>query len=276
MKSFPTRILSYLLILTVFVNCSEEAVKPKVVVDKPVPNLTNCRISREVVKTWYDGPNKEDSEVIVIDGKPFTVGVYTRTRYTYDAQGRIVREDNERRPEFWVTYTYAPATIVKTIRGNSPNGVLENFITTIPLSGQGLDARKKYDIEGYPLDSVYADGRPTSKRINGNWVEAWGYGSDITIKTTFQYDTTKTNLPNKYPFYGKLNKNLETSSVAEVVGGFYSWGELYRNKNYYEFDTYGRVKRRIVYFQRTYKGPYMPYVLTGLRIEVTDFEYECP
>ena len=261
-----------LLLPTVMIGCKKEPVQ------EPVPNLANCHIVRETYKS-DQGIGKDKPETITVEGKSAIIYPQSTMKYSYDQQGRLSREENEPDPgkeSFWTTYAYAPTAITKVQRIlREPDGII-NLTTMIPLNDRGLDARQQYDQGGYPVDSTNTDGTIKIKRVDGNVVQTWEYFSDMTIIDTYTFDLTRLNLPNKYPFNGRTNKNLITQMVGYSPNSiFYKPGELYRINIYYEFDQYKRVKRRIKYFRNDYNSGY-PYLPDGVTVGVTDYEYECP
>ena len=268
MKRFAPILFSYCLLLTVVGSCKKPAL------EEPEPNLANCRIVKETTKR-VDGFVKDTPETILVEGKSFIINTQSIQEFQYDDAGRIVRRDNKVKTDFWTTYSYAPNEITEVARAiHEPDGVV-NITTKIPLNAQRLDARFQYDTEGYPIDSLNYKGELISKRKDGNIVESRESIHGGIITDTYTYDLSKPNLPNIYPFKGKQNRNLVMQNIGTSFDiPLWQPGELYRINTYYNFDQYGRVKRKIQYLRNDYNSGY-PYVSSEGEIIVTDYEYEC-
>lgn len=132
----------------------------------------------------------------------------------------------------------------------------------IPLNERGLDARRHFDAAGFNIDTLDENGLFKIVRLNSNVIETVNYWLDLTLYSTVKFDTPRLNIPNKYPFEGKEDKNLRTQYIAFSPNAtYYKPGELYRVNYYYEFDRYGRVTRMMGVFHNDYNSrwPYLPY-----------------
>ncbi len=147
--------------------------------------------------------------------------------------------------------------------------------TVINLNQAGLDASKQYDADGYPVEPLIRGSETVRK--NGNVIRhSSDAGGSWTLIAEFVFDTTKPNLPNKYPFFGKSDKNLLVRLVQSSPDvDIYKPGELHRVNHYYQFDRYGRVKR-LIRVGKDEKKSGWPFVIDAGNIGVFDYEYECP
>lgn len=283
MKFSAPVLLSYCLLLMVTGSCKKD------LVEEPAPNLANCRIVKETYQVGWRPQATPTKETVQADGKLYDVMLARQSTFSYDSQGRIIKEDRNIVPyvtpgiPYIVTYAYNSTALY--IRRVSAKWAEED---TIYLNPQGLSSKGGdgfiyyYDEQGYFTHATLTTGEmqflPT-RDSNKN---------EIVLKTlapytgekrtqTFTYDLSKANLPNKYPFYGKSSPNLQTRHLFEVDQSVtFPVGGLFRIDSYYQFDKYGRVSREIDI--ETHLVPdqqYGQYIHPG-GIGVIDFEYECP
>lgn len=253
-------------------SCRKREAEP----EEPI-NLASCRIVKETYWTnSFSGPAPgATTEELEIEGRKFVVSKFTVTKFSYDEKGRIIREQPEPPGEaHYTTYEYTPILLTKTQRLLKEGEGIISLKTLIPLNEAGLDARKEYDKDGYPTDTLLPEVRIT--RVAGNVIRTVDYGKDMSLVIDYEYDLKRLNLPNKYSYLGKSNRNLPTKEVLSSLNTIlYKPGELYRISSYYQFDKYGRVKRLIRYGNDDKKSGW-PYVRDGNGVGVIDYEYECP
>lgn len=282
MKRSFVNIGSRLLLLTLAIGCKHEQ-QP----EEPTPNLTTCRIVKETYKSiWLEGP-QEEAEEITVEGRKFRVVKQSDSRYTYDAAGRL-KEENIRYTTLGstsrLTYQYSPSQILKKGYYNVPkNGGYYERTDTIVLNAQGLALKQngldsKYDKDSY-LVSRSAGNQilETYTIISGNTVRMYYTNptSDIQkANDVYIYDLNDSSVPTLLPFYGQQSKNLLKKHTQSIeVSTNYTAGPVYEKNYYYNFDKYGRVKRRIVCGNRL--NPLWTFESSTGGIGVTDYEYEC-
>jgi hypothetical protein len=251
----------------------------------------NCRIVRTTYKTViYQGPII-DREVITIDGKTFVVSTTAKTTYSYDNQGRLVKDRQER----WlgkvdsVTYQYFSDKIIS--RQNQYQYTEKKYYSrtdTLVLNAQGLAISKpgsylkgtfdtnNFLIKGETVRDGYTLSLITQSITNGNiqTKEDYQFGETGTIISTYSYYLTRPNLPTLTTFYGKSSKNLPAKMLISGYGSIAGDGLKYVVVYFYEFDSIGRIKRRIAYGIRLNDKWWYEFDTDG--IGITDYEYECP
>ncbi len=267
-----TRFLQLMiLLLGLGLSCRKREAEP----EKPI-NLATCRIVKETYKSVGTVSNSP-AEVIKLEGKTFTVDLASSTYYTYDEKGRLVLEKySPPNEDFYIRYTYRENAIDVEQRTRFNDKIVTKQVRVL-LNNQGLDVSNQYDRDGYPIDSTYADGLVHIRRQNGNTTEKWEYYQDLTLIEKYKHDLYKANLPDRYPFTGKKDKNLLTQVLIESPDAtIYKPGTQYRVNYYYEFDSHGRVKRMVrIGNANDYKTGW-PFSKDGGHIGIFDYEYECP
>lgn len=243
----------------------------------PVINLANCRIVKETYKTIYISGPKSGYEQLTVAGKKFDVYDWERPEYVYDVKGRIARKVQ---PGFRASsnslYTYSPANlfIASTVTNDGVTSPVR--IDTIPLNARGYDDRYQYDDQGHALFYKTSSNKEPTRWENNNkthYTANWGEGKVFYVS---EFDLTRKALPTIFAYQGVESKNLITSLTISASGvGFIKDGPVFRINYTYEFDAYGRVKRRIEHDTK-YPDTGWPFGTNPGFIGVYDYEYECP
>ena len=280
MKRFAPILLSYCLLLTVVGSCKKPAV------DEPEPNLANCRIVKETYQVGWRPQDTVKKETVQVNGKSYDVMFARESTFSYDAQGRIIKEEYKPAPyftpgiDYTVTYTYTSTAIYKSTiwsSGNSRDTIVLNSEGLNSIDANGLFP--SYDSEGYLKYAASKSGgrktewtRDTLKNaIKVQTLDPYEARTQILV-----YDLTKKNLPYKYLFRGKAGPNLPIRESYYVNGSTaFPIGLLFTINRYYTFDKYERVIREIAI--ETHHVPpqqYGQYIYAG-GIGVTDYQYDC-
>ncbi|AQG78477.1 hypothetical protein [Spirosoma montaniterrae] len=279
--------LAFLLLLTLALSCKEQVQLPI----EPAPNLATCRIAKEVYwNGWRPGANAK-KEIVKAAGKSYEVMLARETTYSYDEQGRIVKEDHKMAPfearstsvtNHTISYTYTPQAVYVLYSYQT-----KTYGDTIPLNEQGWRSREyerlfSYDAQGYEINSVDKTGRVLTQNfydasMNLTVVKDSYSWRGATYTYTYAYDLTRPNIPNKYFFYGRISPNLPVYfEFANDSNLEFPLGELVELKSFYSFDQYNRVSRQIAVETHKYPDPYYGQYMHSGGIGVTDYTYECP
>ena len=244
---------------------------------------------KETYQVGWRPKDTTTKETIQAGGKSYDVMLARESIFSYNTQGRLMKEERNIVPymtpgiPYTVTYTYMPTALyIRRVSAKWAEG------DTLFVNSQGLVDRGEdgfiyhYDEQGYFTNATTKTGDIQFLSIRDN------NKNEVMLKTlspyngekqtqTFTYDLSKSNLPNKYPFYGKNSPNLPTKHLLEVNQSvIFPVGGLFKIDTYYQFDKYGRVSREIAV--ETHLVPeqqYGQYVHLG-GIGVTDYQYECP
>ena len=280
MKLSAPILLSYCLLLTVVGSCKKPAL------EEPEPNLANCRIVKEIYQVGWRPEATSTKETVHVDGTSYDVMLARESTFSYDTQGRIIKEEHKLAPYFTpginytITYAYTPAAVFK--RSLSARWDERD---TIRLNQQGLISQyaglsRYYDDEGYAKYAI---------SLLGNRKLQWMYDTlknTVKIQTidpyeartqTYLYDIEKKKVPNRYPFYGKIGPNLCTKYTFQVdKSTAFPTGILVAIDYRYTFDKYERVSREIA-IETHFVPPqqYGQYIYAG-GVGVTDYQYDCP
>jgi hypothetical protein len=245
-----------------------------------------CQIVKTTYKEVIDNGPYINPELITVGGKTFKVGLKTITNYKYDEKGRILSEiygpDSD---STYRTYKYEGRRVyLYSLLFNGYNKKILR-LDTIKLNSQGLSERNgenyflvDYDQDGYPISYVNFNGNYTGSVVmeQKNTIGVTvNYGTPIgTFIYRFTYDTTKLNLPVIKRYLGRESQNLPIQQITEVQKSLYYPNDLVAQINYYyQYDTQGRVKRRIAY-ERPLNQSWIFGTFNG-GIGVTDYEYAC-
>ena len=281
MNRFTSLLLSYCLLLTFVGSCKKQ------IVEEPEPNLTNCRIVKEIYQVGWRPQNTSKKETIQVDSKSYDVMFARESTFSYDNQGRIVKEEHKPAPyftpniDYTVTYIYTPKAVYR--RSLSARWD-ERDTTQLNEKGQALTNADglvtHYDNEGY---LTYAVSKVGSRRMEWtrdslkNVVKFQDVHLYEPRTQTVEYDLIKKGLPSKYSFRGKNSPNLPLNWNFYVDrSSAFPIGLLFTIKNFYEFDKYERVSREIA-IEKHFVPPqqYGQYIYAG-GIGVTDYQYNCP
>lgn len=242
----------------------------------PVPS---CRIVRAVLKSSSVNARPiRDEETISVGGKNVKVSFHKESFYTYDPQGRLIREKDRviTGDSTVVEYVYSPGLVLKRATSYSRQLGTHVSIDSIVLNTQGLAESKfyqqkvKYDSEGYLTEQILQSGygRFVGQVVNGNLVKEYKFLDGLYIYK-YEYDLTRSGLPSIYTFLGKESRNLLKKESIERGDSFI--GQVIFETNYqYQFDSDRRVNRKIVHGEDVGFGWYR-----DEGTAVIDYEYDC-
>lgn len=266
-------VTSYGLILTLFVAtfCCKQRNEETV----PIPS---CRIVRVVLKSTSTRDRLiRDEETIRVGGKDVKVSFYKESFYTYDPQGRLIREKDRviTGDSTVVGYGYSPGLMLKQTTSYSRQLGTHVFIDSLVLNTQGLAESKfyqqkvKYDSEGYLTQQMLSGSiQFVGQVVNGNLVKEYKYLDGLYVYK-YEYDLTRSGLSPIYTFQGFESRNLLKKESIERGDSFI--GQAIFETNYqYRFDSDGRVYRKIVHGEDVGFGWY-----ADEGTAVVDYEYDC-
>ncbi len=267
----------------------------------PVANYDNvpqppdgCRIVRTVYKTVTLIPPFLNAETVTIGEKTAIVHTNTITTYTYDRQGRLIKD----RRQHWrgqidsLVYKYLPERVwmeeatwdyaSKYYFTRTDTFYLDNRNLAVRITTslrQGIFSTSSYNADGFQVKYESSTGGTVDTHTikDKNIVQQsrlldGGFG---TTSVRLEYYLSRSNLPELTQFEGRNSQNLLLKRVLSSAGSlFYPSGDVFQQNYYYEFDSRGRVKRQIVYSYSL--NPGWPYQTDSGGIGITDFEYECP
>ncbi|RCR66563.1 hypothetical protein DUE52_26185 [Larkinella punicea] len=203
---------------------------------------------------------------------------YKESFYTYDPQGRLIREKDRvvTGDSTVVGYVYSPGLVLKQTTSYSRQLGTQVFNDSIVLNTQGLAESKfyqqkvKYDSEGYLTQQTVQTsyGQYIGQVVNGNLIKEYKELDWLYIYN-YSYDLTRAGQPPIHIFLGKGSRNLLMHEAIERTD--FNRPLVYSTDYSYKFDEEGRVKRKIAHSEKRTGWPYDAKVHTV----VFDYEYDC-
>ncbi|WP_421826434.1 hypothetical protein [Larkinella sp.] len=241
----------------------------------PIPS---CRIVRVVLKSTSTSDRLiRDEETISVGGKDVKVSFYKESFYTYDPQGRLIREKDRviTGDSMVVEYDYSPGLMLKQTTSYSRQLGTHVFNDSIVLNTQGLAESKfyqqkvKYDSEGYLTEQMLSGSiQFVGQVVNGNLVKEYKYLDGLYVYK-YEYDLTRSGLSPIYTYWGFESRNLLKKESIERGDSFIGQA-IFETTYQYRFDSDGRVNRKIVHGEDVGFGWYR-----DEGTAVVDYEYEC-
>lgn len=222
----------------------------------PNPALTPdepAHLLAKVATTYYFEPTSTSlpNPTITFQNTLFQQAGRSEDFFRYDEQKRLINRKaiNPDQPNDGYSYNgeweyaYTNNQLLKTYLNLSPRTP-----SIYPLNPQGYVASGTYDSDGILL----SQGRTV---VDGNIVkEVLGGGQNGTTTTTYEYDLTKSSLPNPYVIEeGRPSRNLVTK-LTRVNQSAFNMPAVMPDKTVivyrYEFDAQGQVVKQIAYEER--------------------------
>ncbi|GAB3904598.1 hypothetical protein GCM10028803_34250 [Larkinella knui] len=188
----------------------------------------------------------------MLDGETVKIGKSASDVYKFDEQNRLIQYN-------WSTFSFGGnggqeifAYTADQLIDTSTHLGFDKQVHAFPLNKQGLLGRDglKYNEEGFLVEEVDGDYTTTYTIENGNMVRKETkstYPNSPVYVTIYEYDLTKPNLPNPFPYRGKSSRNLPVKVISS--DGTSTSSSTYK----YIFDESGTRTRR---YQKVANGQY--------------------
>lgn len=221
----------------------------------PVANYDNvpqppagCRIVRTVYRTVTLIPPFLDAETITIGSKTATAHTNIITTYTYDGQGRLIKDRRQlhRGPVDSLTYKYLPDRVITEeatweyldkkhfFRADTFYLDSRNLGIKVTTSlRQGIFSTARYDEDGFRVKYESSTGGAinnyTIKDKNIVLLDSYLDGGFGTLGIRFEYYSVRPNLPVLTTFEGRNSRNLLSRRVQASSGSvFHPSGDVFQ------------------------------------------------